>query len=73
MAVSGAQQPNESVHVDDGMPLAAAVDALKRARIRQALRSTGGNQTRAAKRLRLKRSSLQYKMKKYELSKPEGV
>ena len=28
--------------------------------------------TGAAKALKLKRSSLQYKMKKYELAKPEG-
>ncbi len=47
------------------------IERIEREIIRKALEEESWNQTRTAKRLRLKRSSLQYKMKKYSLAKPE--
>ena len=52
--------------------LMAQIERIEREIIRKALVEADWNQTRAAKALKLKRSSLQYKMKKYELAKPEG-
>ena len=49
----------------------AQIERIEREIIRKALEGAEWNQTRAAKALSLKRSSLQYKMKKYELSKPQ--
>ncbi|RMG06257.1 MAG: sigma-54-dependent Fis family transcriptional regulator [Planctomycetota bacterium] len=51
--------------------LMAQIERIEREIIRKALEENDWNQTRAAKALKLKRSSLQYKMKKYELSKPK--
>jgi len=42
---------------------------LEREAICQALEAEGWNQTQAAKRLGIKRSSLQYKMKRYGLDR----
>ena len=50
-----------------GMPLNAAVDALKRRLIQDALRDTG-SKTRAAERLGIPRQSLQKMMKRLGLS-----
>jgi Nif-specific regulatory protein len=44
--------------IDVDLPLAQAVDAFKRARVRQALELEGGNQAQAAKRLGLQPSNL---------------
>ena len=49
--------------IDEALPLAAAVDAFKAERIRQALAKSGGNHTRAAKLLGLRHSSLSRLMK----------
>jgi DNA-binding NtrC family response regulator len=54
--------------------LMAQIERIEREIIRKALEEVAWNQTKAAKALHLKRSSLQYKMKKYGLDKrPEGV
>ncbi len=53
--------------------LMAQIERIEREIIRKALEEVAWNQTKAAKVLHLKRSSLQYKMKKYGLDKrPEG-
>jgi DNA-binding NtrC family response regulator len=52
--------------------LSARIERIEREIIRKALQEANWNQTQAAKVLHLKRSSLQYKMKKYELNRPEG-
>jgi transcriptional regulator with GAF, ATPase, and Fis domain len=44
--------------IDVDLPLTAAVNAFKRARVRQALELEGGNQAQAAKRLGLQPSNL---------------
>jgi transcriptional regulator with GAF, ATPase, and Fis domain len=44
--------------IDETLPLAKAVTAFKRARVRQALEAAGGNQNLAAKRLGLQPSNL---------------
>jgi DNA-binding NtrC family response regulator len=43
------------------------VELFERAQIAEALRASGGNQTRAAAALGIRRTSLQYKLKKYGL------
>jgi DNA-binding NtrC family response regulator len=54
--------------------LMAQIERIEREIIRKALEEVAWNQTKAAKALHLKRSSLQYKMKKYGLDKrPEGA
>jgi DNA-binding NtrC family response regulator len=52
--------------------LSDQIERIEREIIRKALVDVQWNQTKAAKALHLKRSSLQYKMKKYALQKPEG-
>ncbi len=52
--------------------LMAQIERIEREIIRKALEEAQHNQTKAAKALHLKRSSLQYKMKKYALGKDEG-
>jgi transcriptional regulator with GAF, ATPase, and Fis domain len=44
--------------IDDTLPLAEAINAFKRARVRQALEMEEGNQALAAKRLGLQPSNL---------------
>jgi DNA-binding NtrC family response regulator len=51
--------------------LQGQIERIEREIIRKALEDTDWNQTKAAQELGLKRSSLQYKMKKYALAKPE--
>jgi two-component system, NtrC family, response regulator len=54
--------------------LMAQIERIEREIIRKSLEECAWNQTKAAKALHLKRSSLQYKMKKYGLEKrPEGA
>jgi len=57
--------PQEVQPVADG--LTGRIDQLEREMIRRTIEECGNNQTRAAKILGLKRSSLQYKLKKYGL------
>ena len=57
--------PLEVQPVSDG--LTGRIDQLEREMIRRTIEECGNNQTRAAKVLGLKRSSLQYKLKKYGL------
>ena len=52
--------------------LSSRIERIEREIIRKALQEASWNQTQAAKELHLKRSSLQYKMKKYDLNRPEG-
>jgi two-component system NtrC family response regulator len=47
--------------------LTERVELFERAQIAEALRASAGNQTRAAEALRIRRTSLQYKLKKYGL------
>ena len=51
--------------------LQGQIDRMEKGIILKALQDTDWNQTKAAQVLGLKRSSLQYKMKKYNLVKPE--
>lgn len=53
--------------------LMAQIERIEREILRKALVESAWNQTRAAKALHLKRSSLQYKMKKYDLSRPDDT
>jgi DNA-binding NtrC family response regulator len=52
--------------------LSQRIERIEREIIRKALQEAKWNQTQAAKELHLKRSSLQYKMKKYDLNRPES-
>ncbi len=63
-----------AVFVDaPGMALEARVDAFEKSLIAQALTSENGNQSRAAEKLGVKRSTLQYKMTKHGFGgKSEG-
>ncbi|MFQ5633579.1 MAG: helix-turn-helix domain-containing protein, partial [bacterium] len=45
----------------------AALNGVEKALIQMALERTGGNQSRAAKLLRISRHAFRYKMKKYHL------
>ncbi len=54
--VSGS--PASFLEIDSALPLAEAITAFKRARVRQALEEAGGNQSQAAKRLGLPPSNL---------------
>ncbi|HZU99299.1 MAG TPA: sigma-54 dependent transcriptional regulator [Planctomycetota bacterium] len=65
----GARQAQAEYYETSG--LQGQIERIEREIIRKALEETDWNQTRAAQELGLKRSSLQYKMKKYNLSKPE--
>ena len=47
----------------------AAVQALERRMIGEALRQSGGNKTRAAQLLRISERSIWYKLKKYGLNR----
>jgi transcriptional regulator with GAF, ATPase, and Fis domain len=51
----------------DGTSLREQVDAFERTRIVEALQRTGGNQTEAARQLRMSRATLQYKLKSHGL------
>jgi transcriptional regulator with GAF, ATPase, and Fis domain len=66
----GDAQSQREYHEATG--LMAQIERIEREIIRKALQEVEWNQTRAAKALHLKRSSLQYKMKKYDLIRPEG-
>lgn len=46
------------------------LEAWERSLVEQALRDSGGNQTKAAKLLRLSRDTLRYRLKKFGLSRP---
>jgi len=67
----GAPTAQKEYHEATG--LMEQIERIEREIIRKALVDADWNQTRAAKALHLKRSSLQYKMKKYDLQKPEGA
>jgi transcriptional regulator with PAS, ATPase and Fis domain len=71
----GAKTAREEYYQATG--LQEQIERIEREIIRKALEETDWNQTKAAAQLRLKRSSLQYKMKKYDLAKegsrPEGA
>ena len=66
----GDSQAQREYHEATG--LSARIERIEREIIRKALLEASWNQTQAAKELHLKRSSLQYKMKKYDLIRPEG-
>lgn len=51
----------------DGTSLKEQVDDFERTRIVEALQRTGGNQTEAARQLRMSRATLQYKLKTHGL------
>jgi DNA-binding NtrC family response regulator len=65
----GAKQAREQYYETSG--LQGQIERIEREIIRKALEQADWNQTKAAQELGLKRSSLQYKMKKYDLMKPE--
>lgn len=56
---------------DPNLPLDEKMARLEREAIRQTLDAVGWNQTQAAKRLGIKRSSLQYKMKRHGLEQSQ--
>ena len=53
-----ASTASDTLYIDATMPLTEAVEALKRARVQQALMEAGGNQRVAAKSLGLQPSNL---------------
>lgn len=57
----------DSEGIDDTLPLAEAIDAFTRARVRKALQATGGNQTAAAALLGLPQSNLSRLLKRLRL------
>jgi two-component system, NtrC family, response regulator len=61
----------EDVPEEKNRNLGSRVEAMEARVIALALEKTGGNQTRTAKALGMKRSSLQYKIKKYGLAPPK--
>ncbi len=65
----GAKSAQKEYYETSG--LQGQIERIEREIIRKALEDTDWNQTKAAQELGLKRSSLQYKMKKYNLAKPE--
>ena len=65
----GAKSAQKEYYETSG--LQGQIERIEREIIRKALEDTDFNQTKAAQELGLKRSSLQYKMKKYNLAKPE--
>jgi len=68
-ALAETPEPGSPEHPTD---LTARLDALEKAIILEALQKYRWNQTKVAAALGLKRSSLQYKMKKHGLSGEEG-
>jgi len=56
-------QPDTSITLDNG--LEAAVEALERDLIKNALETTGMVQTRAAQKLKISERVLRYKLTKY--------
>ncbi|MBI3725830.1 sigma-54-dependent Fis family transcriptional regulator [bacterium] len=65
----GAKSAREAYYEASG--LQGQIERIEREIIRKALEENDWNQTKAAQQLSLKRSSLQYKMKKYNLMKRE--
>ena len=61
----GADRPTESA------ALADAIGSVERAHLVEALRLTGGNVTRAARRLGISRDTLRYRMEKHGLGREE--
>jgi DNA-binding protein Fis len=49
-------------------PQGMRLDQWEKTLLEQALRETGGNQTRAAQRLGISRDTLRYRLKKYGIS-----
>jgi DNA-binding NtrC family response regulator len=56
-----------TARIDKGESLDDVIAFIEREMIKQALSETQGNQSQAASRLRIKRGTLQYKMKQYEI------
>ncbi len=54
----------------DSLELRPLLSALEKALIERALRSTGGAQAEAARRLGLSRSDLSYKLAKFRIKNP---
>ena len=63
--IGGVEKNNtgQMQEIDADLPLAEAIEAFKRVRIRQALAAADGNQTKAAERLGMPRSNLSRLMK----------
>jgi transcriptional regulator with PAS, ATPase and Fis domain len=58
---------------DDSIPISAAnIDDLKKERLRRALKASGGNQSEAARRLGISRTSVWNQMKRYGISPPQN-
>lgn len=58
---------SQPCNLDEASGLVDALEMAEKALIENALDAAGGNTTKAAKRLRIPRQTLQYKMKKYQL------
>ena len=56
---------------DTGLPLAETIDKVEISIINQALKSTGGNYSKAASLLGITRQNLNYKLHKYNIRKEE--
>ncbi|MBI3596830.1 MAG: sigma-54-dependent Fis family transcriptional regulator [Nitrospirae bacterium] len=67
--ISGLSQEAAQALGDSNLSLDSKMERLEREVIRQTLERVGWNQTQAAKILGVKRSSLQYKMKRYGLER----
>ena len=62
---------SDSEEVPSDLGLVQRLELFERLQISDALRANGGNQTRAAESLGIRRTSLQYKLKKYGLDAEE--
>ncbi|WP_428313239.1 sigma-54-dependent transcriptional regulator [Hydrocarboniphaga sp.] len=67
-AIVPAALPNDTAHDSSDLNLEASVEALETQLIREALRQTRGNRTRAAQLLKISERSIWYKLKKYGLA-----
>jgi DNA-binding NtrC family response regulator len=65
VAVANGPVNDEAFVLPDG---GISLQELERSLVRQALDRTGGNQTKAARMLRISRDALRYKMKKFDLA-----
>ncbi len=71
LQLAAAQQPPVSSDDDDGLLLKPQVEALERDLVRRAMRTTSGNQSRAAELLGMSRYGLQKKLQRYGIARSE--
>ena len=66
------QEDNSSLSIpDSGLPLAETIDKVELSIINQALQATKGNYSKAASLLGITRQNLNYKLRKYNITKED--